>query len=381
MIYTNTLNINSPFSLIKNGNQTSSARRSMKLVFRNGISRTILTGEEIKGENNASIEVALIDSMGNVVNVEPESSKIVEIVLVKGEFDAPEGEDWTVEEFDENIVPEMEGKKSLLAGNVRVTLLQGVGILDSIKLRHHTCKKESRMFRLGARVVDTFDRARVKEAMTEFFTVKDFRNKYFRKHETPSLSDKIVNLGAKKWESTLNNARACPDHKRMYCYIESLQKTGVVFNVIAQELLESAYKHWKDTVYFDDEDSLQQHFSSLSMFVDSQDFLEPYYPLLGDDICYGESSNGHSNSSFQSTNSTLDDDFSDSLNIDEMEILCDSPSQLSPSRVDWQTFLLEFDKFFVSKMWKTCFNVSRWLFSIKKLACFRCNHKPKKQKV
>ncbi|KAG8378997.1 hypothetical protein BUALT_Bualt07G0042500 [Buddleja alternifolia] len=232
----------------------------MKLVFRNGISRTILTSEEIKGEDNASIEVALVDSMENIVNVEPESSSNVELVLVKREFDAPEAEDWTVEEFDENIVPEMEGKMPLLAGN-------------------------------------------------------------------------IVNLGAKKWENTVNNARACPDHKRMYCYIESLQKTGVVFNVIAQELLESAYKHWKDTVYFDDEDSLQQHF--LSMFVDTQDALEPYCPLVGDDICYGESSNGCSNLSFQSINSTRDDDFLNLLNCDKVGILCDGRSHPS----DQQTCL------------------------------------------
>ncbi|KAG8378998.1 hypothetical protein BUALT_Bualt07G0042600 [Buddleja alternifolia] len=391
---------------IKDGHQTSSARRSMKLVLENGICQTILTGEEIKGEDDASIKVALVDdSTGNIVNDERESSMNVELVLVKGEFDASEGDDWTIEAFEENIVPEMGGKKPLLAGKVRVKLQRGVGVLDNIKLRHHTSKIRPSKFRLGARVVDTFDRARVKEAMTEFFTVKDFRNKYYRKHKTPSLFDKvcrliyirkggpidkrlklyqiftvedflirllidteglksIVNLGAKKWEATVNNARACTHHKRMYCHKNDQHKTGVVFNILghvlglysenqyltatmlsdnhkadAQELLESAYKHWENTVlYFDDEDSLHQHLTdSLQQhFTVSQDFSGPYYPLVNHDNCYGESSNGHSNSSSQSfmsaKNSAREEDFGSYYN---------AQMQLSPAPpFDRETYLL-----------------------------------------
>ncbi|KAG8379005.1 hypothetical protein BUALT_Bualt07G0043300 [Buddleja alternifolia] len=273
MICTNTLNINSFFSLIKHGHLTTSARTSMKLVFRNGISRTILTGEEIKGENNAPIEVALVDdSTGNIVDVGRESSLIVEIVLVNGEFDASEGDDWTVEG---NIVPEMEGKKPLLPGNICVKLQRGVGVVDNIKLSHHMSRLKPRMFRLGARAFHTFDCARVKEGKTNPFTVKDYRNKYKRKHANPSPSDEvwrlvnigkegaihkrlksqniftvqdflirlrnnheelksaIVQLSGKKWEDLVSNAKACTG---MYCYINRQKNTGVVFNIIIRGL-------------------------------------------------------------------------------------------------------------------------------------------------
>ncbi|KAG8362593.1 hypothetical protein BUALT_BualtUnG0060600 [Buddleja alternifolia] len=416
---------------IKDGHQTSSVRRSMKLVLHNGICRTILTGEEIKGEGDASVKVALVDdSTGNIVNVERESSLNVEIILVKGEFEASERDDWTFEEFQANIVLKMEGKKPLLAGKVRVKLQRGVGVLDNIKLRHHTSKLRPSKFRLGARVFDTFDRARVKEALIELFTVKDFRLKYYRKYKTPSLSNNvcrliyirkggpidkhlesnkirtvedflirllidpeglksIVNLGAKKWDVTVNNARACPDHKRMYCYINYQHKTAVVFNVLGhvlglysenqyftttmlsdnhkstrytsykptyadtQELLKSAYKHWENTVLcFDDEDSLQlhltvslhQHFmdSQQQHFTVSQDFSGPYYPLVGHDNCYGESSNRHSNSSSQNLmsamNSARDEDFSSYY---------DAPMQLSPTPpFDRETYLLDLHDYF-----------------------------------
>ncbi|KAL0342793.1 UNVERIFIED_CONTAM: hypothetical protein Scaly_1941900 [Sesamum calycinum] len=262
--------------IVKDGSQTS--ERNMKLEFRNRISEVILTGEEIKGEGDTSIEVVIVDeSTGNVVDVGPEASANVGIVLLKGEPDALAGDDWTVQEYNQNIVQEIEGKQPLLAGNVLLKLQRGVGFLENIKLRHHASKIRPPVFRLCARVVDTFNGDHIKEAKTESFTVKDFRNKYYKKHETPSLSDEvsrlvnirkggkinkrlqdnkiytvedflirllidpeglrsIVNLGPTKWELTINNARASLSDKRTYCYVNSEQKMGIVFNVLGQVL-------------------------------------------------------------------------------------------------------------------------------------------------
>ncbi|KAL3818648.1 hypothetical protein ACJIZ3_004553 [Penstemon smallii] len=309
----------------KDGIQTSDLR-SMKLQFRNGISRIILTGEEIKGEEHTCIEVALIDdTTGNVIDVGPESSANIEIVVLRGEFAASEDDDWTAENFNENIV-RVEGKMPILAGNVILKLQRGTCLLENIKFRHHTSKMKPPVFRLGARFVRIIDGVPVKEAKTESFTVKDYRNKYFMKCETPALSDevwrlknirkggnidnrlkdnkiykvedflirllvdpkglkRIVNLGAKKWEVTVNHAQACPSDKRMYCYINSQQQRGIVFNILGQvlglysenqysptnmlpenhkDLLASAYEHWENTVPFDDENTLHQHITSLS---------------------------------------------------------------------------------------------------------------------
>ncbi|KAG8379014.1 hypothetical protein BUALT_Bualt07G0044200 [Buddleja alternifolia] len=392
----------------------------MKLELRNGISRTIYTGEEIKGDENASIEVALIDDLtGNVVNVEPESSMNTEIIFLKGEFDVSECGDWTVDEFERNIVLEKEGKRPLLAGNVRIKLQRGVGILDNIKLRHPTSKLRPSKFRLGARVVDTFDRTRVKEAITQVFTVKDFRDKYKQKHKTPSLSDKVWRLKYIR--------KGGPIHKRVESNKISTVEDFLIQLLIdheglkradARELLASAYKHWENTVYVDDdEDSLQQLFTGLNTFVGSQEIFGPDYLLVGRN---GESSNGHSNSSFQSVKSALnsgrEEDFG-SFSTDGRDVIYDdAPMQLSPPPpFDKETLYSDLADFFSHendifdmskadeqmtashvavvesrsdhnikkglKMWRIFYNVSRWHFSIKKLVSVRGNHKPKKHKV
>ncbi|KAK4437168.1 Calmodulin-binding protein 60 D [Sesamum alatum] len=410
--------------IVKDGNQTS--QRTMKLELRNRISGIILTGEEIKGEGDTCIEVVIVDeSTGNVVDVGPEASANVGIVLLKGEPDASEGDDWPIQEFNENIVQEMEGKKPLLAGNVLLQLQRGIGFLENIKLRHHASKIRPPVFRLGARVVDTFDGARVKEAKTESFTVKDFRNKYYKKHETPSLSDEVsrlvnirkggkiekrlqdnkiytvedflirllidpgglksvVNLGPKKWELTVNNARASISDGRMYCYINSEQKMGIVFNVlgqvlglysesqyvptnmnmlsenqqaIAQELLASAYVHWGNVKPFDDENSLQQYFTAS---MDPPHHPNPNYRGGGRENTEISEMIGESSSrscfSYQSISSAMNSitgtggaDFG-SFSTNDVEIIHDVPLQRSP---DWtfnpETMFPDFDEFLHQK--------------------------------
>ncbi|KAL2465293.1 calmodulin-binding protein 60 A [Abeliophyllum distichum] len=254
-----------------------------KLEFRNKISETILTGEEIEGEGHTCLEVALIDNnTGHVVDTGPQSSASVEIVVLKGEFGACEGDT----EFDNNIVGEVEGKNALLVGNVRLNLHRGIG-------------------------------TRVKEAKTEIFTVKDFRN--YRKHDVPSLSDEVwrlqnirkggkveerlrdakvctvedflikllkdpqelkknVNLGDKKWEATVNHARTCSFEERMYCHINFQQKTGIAQ---IDELLSSAFEHWKDIIPLQNKIELQR-FTSFVTSGDPQDSFQPEYTDLHD---------------------------------------------------------------------------------------------------
>ncbi|PIN25952.1 hypothetical protein CDL12_01288 [Handroanthus impetiginosus] len=263
--------------LFKDGNQNSSTI-NMKLQFKNGISQVILTGEEIKGQGKNPLELVLVDeSTGNIVDVGLVSSATVEILLLKGESNASEGDNWSVEQFNEIIVRETEQKKPLLAGKQRIKLQNGIGFLENINFRHHATKMRPSVFKLGARVVNTFDRVRVKEAKTESFIVKDFRNKYYTKHETPSLSDEvfrlknirkggriekrlqdhkictvenfliqrlidpeglktILNLGEKKWKLTVANALACPTDKRMSYYTNEQKTMGFVFDLAGQIL-------------------------------------------------------------------------------------------------------------------------------------------------
>lgn len=148
------------------------------MQFRNKISPEILTGEEIKGEAGAFMELALVDhATGNVVDAGPEASAVVDIVLLKGKRDAPEGSDWTTKEFKEDIIKDVEGKKPLLADNVPVKLQGGVGVVKNIKFRHRASTMRPPVFRLGARVADAVHQDQVKEAKTDPFVVKIYRNK------------------------------------------------------------------------------------------------------------------------------------------------------------------------------------------------------------
>lgn len=122
------------------------------------------------------LQVALVDCFtGQIVKSGPESSAKVEIVVLEGDFDSEEGDNWTVEEFKNNIVREREGKKPLLTGDPVLNLKDGEGSAGDISFTDNSSWTRSRRFRLGARLVDNFDGTRVKEAKTESFIVRDHR--------------------------------------------------------------------------------------------------------------------------------------------------------------------------------------------------------------
>ncbi|RVX18228.1 Calmodulin-binding protein 60 A [Vitis vinifera] len=122
--------------------------RSLQLQFSNALSLPVFTGTRIEGEDCSSIQVALVDGLtGEVVKSGPESSARVEIVVLEGDFDGDEGDNWTLEEFKNNI----------------------------ISFTDNSSWTRSRKFRLGARVVDNSDGTRIREAKTESFIVRDHR--------------------------------------------------------------------------------------------------------------------------------------------------------------------------------------------------------------
>ncbi|XP_059290884.1 calmodulin-binding protein 60 A-like isoform X2 [Lycium ferocissimum] len=169
--------------------------RSLKLKFLTKVSVPVLTGVEIKGEGGNAIQVALIDdNTGEIVECGPEASAKVEIVVLKGEFGGDNEGNWTAEEFCSNVVQEREGKKSPLAETVNVRLYKGIGSIDKIRFTHSSRYMRKGMFSLGARIADTFNSIRVKEARTESFTVKDGRQLYKEKRDPPSLSDGVQRL-------------------------------------------------------------------------------------------------------------------------------------------------------------------------------------------
>ncbi|PKI78054.1 calmodulin-binding protein 60 A-like isoform X2 [Punica granatum] len=259
----------------------ASELRSLQLQFLNSLSLPVFTGARIEGEDCSALKVALIDMLtGQIVNSGPESLAKFEIVVLEGDFDGDEGENWTSEEFKNNIVREREGKKPLLTGEAVLNLKDGIGLVGEISFTDNSSWTRSRRFRLGVRVVDHFEGVRIKEAKTESFVVRDHRGELYKKHHPPSLLDEVwrlekigkdgafhkrlsreniftvkdfltllsldpsrlrnilgTGMSAKMWEVTVDHARTCVLDKRVYLYFPppaSEIKTGVVFNIIGQ---------------------------------------------------------------------------------------------------------------------------------------------------
>ncbi|KAF4356131.1 hypothetical protein F8388_012281 [Cannabis sativa] len=260
----------------------STVAKSLKLRFLNNISLPVFTGARIEGEEGFPLQVALVDCFtGQIIYSGPESTAKVEVVVLEGDFDGDEGDNWTVEEFKNNIVREREGKKPLLTGDAVLNLKDGEGSVGEISFTDNSSWTRSRRFRLGVRVVDNFDGVEIREAKTESFIVRDHRGELYKKHHPPSLYDEVwrlekigkdgafhkrltrekiltvkdfltllfldpqrlrnilgTGMSAKMWEVTVEHARTCVLEKSMFLYIpsNSQHKTGVVFNIVGQLL-------------------------------------------------------------------------------------------------------------------------------------------------
>lgn len=261
-----------------------STSRSLQLHFRNKLSLPIFTGTRIEGEDSSAINIALVDGLtGQIVETGPESSMKIEIVVLEGDFDGTEEDDWTFEEFKNNIVREREGKRSLLTGELSLDLNEGIGVIGDISFTDNSSWTRSRKFRLGARVVDGyFNGMRVREARSEPFMVKDHRGELYKKHYPPLLWDDVWRLekigkdgafhkrlsnenincvkdfltllstdslrlrnilgsgmSTKMWEVTVEHARTCMLPDQMYVYFangsqQGNTEAGVIFNIVGE---------------------------------------------------------------------------------------------------------------------------------------------------
>lgn len=256
--------------------------RRLQLQFLSKLSLPVFTGTRIEGGDCNTLKVALIDAYtGKTVPTGIGSSATVEIVVLEGDFDSNEGDNWTAEEFNSNIVRERQGKKPLLFGNALLNLEEGIGLVGDLSFTDNSSWTRSRKFRLGARILDNCNGDRVREAKSESFVVRDHRGELYKKHHPPYLSDEVWRLekigkegafhkrlnqekiktvkdflahsyvdptrlrkilgsgmSTKMWETTVEHAKSCVvDDKKLYLYCpRSLNRDGVVFNVVGQLL-------------------------------------------------------------------------------------------------------------------------------------------------
>ncbi|KQJ99922.1 calmodulin-binding protein 60 B isoform X1 [Brachypodium distachyon] len=170
--------------------------KNLQLQFRSRLSLPLFTGGKVEGEQGAAIHVVLLDTnTGCVVTSGPESFAKLDVLVLEGDFNKEEDEDWTEEEFESHIVKEREGKRPLLHGDLQVTLKEGVGTIGELIFTDNSSWIRSRKFRLGLRVASGFcEGIRVREAKTEAFTVKDHRGELYKKHYPPALKDDVWRL-------------------------------------------------------------------------------------------------------------------------------------------------------------------------------------------
>ncbi|AQK53070.1 Calmodulin-binding protein 60 C [Zea mays] len=170
--------------------------RNLQLQFRSQLALPIFTGGKVEGEQGAAIHVVLLDAnTGCVVTSGPESFAKLDILVLEGDFNKDEDEDWTEEEFESNIVKEREGKRPLLTGDLQVTLKEGVGTIGELTFTDNSSWIRSRKFILGLRIAPGFyEGIRVREAKTEAFPVKDHRGELYKKHYPPTLKDDVWRL-------------------------------------------------------------------------------------------------------------------------------------------------------------------------------------------
>ncbi|XP_068664174.1 calmodulin-binding protein 60 B-like [Aristolochia californica] len=260
----------------KYGSEACRSRR-WELQIRSKLPSTLFTGSRIEAEDGLPVQVVIVDaSSKKTITSGPLSSLKIEALVLNGDFGKDEEEDWSQQEFDANVILEREGKRPLLAGELVISLKDGVGNLGEISFTDNSSWIKSRTFRIGVKVIESScPEERIREARSEAFVVKDHRGESYRKHYPPALDDDIWRLekigkdgvyhkklsdggiktvqdflrflvtdsvglrskfcsgmSSKSWEATVQHARTCLLGNKIYQY----EKSGILL------LLNSIYE-------------------------------------------------------------------------------------------------------------------------------------------
>lgn len=172
----------------------TSQSRAVQLLFDDIFPSSLFTGSKVSVDNRP-IKVLLHDASSNQrITSGPLSSAKVGVVVLNGEFNPHDQEDWTEEEFSKMVIREREGKRPLLTGELIIQLRDGVGYLGDISFTDNSSWIKSRTFRLGLKLINRSGEFRVREGVSKPFTVRDHRGEAYRKHYPPTLDDEIWRL-------------------------------------------------------------------------------------------------------------------------------------------------------------------------------------------
>lgn len=145
-------------------------RPKWKLAFDSPLKLPIITGKKIEDANSNLLEVILLDADTGEPSAHP-NLLLIELVPLLSNF--PRDYDWDADDFQKGIVEDLEGKRPILAGEYRLTMWDGHATVNELMFSDIS-RKCGCMFRIGVLVVlGSYHGARILEAMTETFMVRD----------------------------------------------------------------------------------------------------------------------------------------------------------------------------------------------------------------
>ncbi|KAL3515979.1 hypothetical protein ACH5RR_022881 [Cinchona calisaya] len=174
-------------------NQIGSCNRSRtwQLHFDDILPSPLFTGCRVEKEDGSLIKILLRDSRSKQVIISgPLSSIKVTIVVLDGDFNKDDQEDWTKQEFENRTVREREGKRPLVTGTLVVSLKEGIGYVEDVSFTDNSSWRRSGKFRLGAITSEE----NIREGISNAFKVKDHRGESYKKHHPPSPVDEVWRL-------------------------------------------------------------------------------------------------------------------------------------------------------------------------------------------
>ncbi|CAA6672206.1 unnamed protein product [Spirodela intermedia] len=229
--------------------------RNLQLHFKSNLSLPLFTGGKVEGEQGAAIHVVLVDAdTGLAITTGPESLVKLDVVVLEGDFNREEDEDWTEEDFENHIVKEREGKGPLLTGDLQVSLKGGVGTLGDLTFTDNSSWIRSRKFRLGLKLSPgSCEAVRIREARTDAFAVKDHRGELYKKHYPPALQDEVWRLekvgkdGSFHKRLNRNNILTVEDFLR-YVVRDPQKLRNILGSGMSNKMWESLVEHAKTCV-------------------------------------------------------------------------------------------------------------------------------------
>ncbi|KAF5189677.1 Chloroplastic group iia intron splicing facilitator crs1 protein [Thalictrum thalictroides] len=225
---------------------------NFELCFAKKLSVPVFTGSKLEDQYNNPLQLILVDTRGNqkVRTSLPYPIKI-EIVVIDGEFSRGECGNWTSEYFDSKIVKERTGKRPLITGDVVVTMRDGCVTIGGLSFTDNSSWIRSRNFILAARVVpgSICHGIRIREALTEPFSVKDHRGESYKKHHPPLLNDEVWRLekigkeGVFHKKLTIEGVNTVQDFLKLWV-VEPTRLRAIL--EMSDKMFELTIKHAKD---------------------------------------------------------------------------------------------------------------------------------------